>query len=306
MLTTVESQYRRVILEFLDNAKSEESVRAIMDLISQGRIEEAVAYTERYTNNFGATTLAAMLLAANTETKIFLAQIPQAVSAGIAFDPTDERAASVIRETSWKFAQDLNRSQRDTIRAVLAQSQLKGLTTEETARAIRNSIGLTPTQHRAIQNYERLLREGSMDALTRDLRDRRSDRSVRSTKPLSEKQIASMVDRYRDRYLQHRATTIARTEGNRAANVARHEALKQMVEKAGIDPAKVRRTWVSHKDHRTRTTHRPHIGLDGQQVGLDEPFVSPSGAALMTPGDSSAPAKETINCRCTTTTQILP
>jgi hypothetical protein len=45
-------------------------------------------------------------------------------------------------------------------------------------------------------------------------------------------------------------------------------------------------------------TDQRHAELDGDEVGLNEPFDSEDGP-IMYPGDPSASAAMTINCRCT-------
>lgn len=54
------------------------------------------------------------------------------------------------------------------------------------------------------------------------------------------------------------------------------------------------RRWISHRDSRTRLTHRL---ADGQERPLGEPYWV-GGAPMMHPGDQSAPISEWINCRC--------
>lgn len=54
--------------------------------------------------------------------------------------------------------------------------------------------------------------------------------------------------------------------------------------------------WLSHKDARTRPTHRL---ADGQEQPIDQPFFV-GGYPMMHPGDQSAPIGEWINCRCNT------
>lgn len=44
--------------------------------------------------------------------------------------------------------------------------------------------------------------------------------------------------------------------------------------------------------------HEEYDGLDGQVVGIDEPF-DVGGHAMMFPGDPSAPVEEVVNCHCT-------
>lgn len=55
------------------------------------------------------------------------------------------------------------------------------------------------------------------------------------------------------------------------------------------------KTWVSMKDNRVRHTHRV---MNGQRVGMQDSFTSPTGVRLEFPGDPSAPIEEIANCRC--------
>ena len=57
------------------------------------------------------------------------------------------------------------------------------------------------------------------------------------------------------------------------------------------------KTWITRRDANVRDSHQ---SIDGQKRGIDEPFIAPSGALLLTPGDTSlgAAAAEVVNCRC--------
>lgn len=81
---------------------------------------------------------------------------------------------------------------------------------------------------------------------------------------------------------------IARTEIGRAENSGRMDSYKQ-AEKQGL---KLTKKWLSTIDNRTRTSHQ-HLNL--QERDLDDTFSN----GLMFPCDNG-PAKEVINCRCTT------
>jgi hypothetical protein len=98
-----------------------------------------------------------------------------------------------------------------------------------------------------------------------------------------------MVGRYRERYVKHRAETIARTESLRAANLGSFEAWRQAIEDSDLfDPSEVKRKWITARDDRVRPDHR---GAAGQKRGLREPFTV-GGIAVMFPPHQP-------NCRCT-------
>jgi hypothetical protein len=52
--------------------------------------------------------------------------------------------------------------------------------------------------------------------------------------------------------------------------------------------------WVTRRDERVR---HEHSAADGQRVPRDQPFIV-GGYPMMHPGDRSAPARLTVNCRC--------
>jgi hypothetical protein len=106
-------------------------------------------------------------------------------------------------------------------------------------------------------------------------------------------------------YTESRARRIVRTETTRAANKGHMQGARDL-------PFEVNKIWVSAKDERTRGLSNPngnhkhdqydHWELDGQEVELEKPFSSTSAMGVEVdveqPGDETAPAGFTINCRC--------
>ncbi len=91
---------------------------------------------------------------------------------------------------------------------------------------------------------------------------------------------------------KERATTIARTEINRASNYAHArnaEEAKRIAESAGMV---VLKRWSTAMDERVRESH-VQAGLVGW-IPYEQNF--PNG--LSRPYHPGAPGKETINCRC--------
>ena len=77
---------------------------------------------------------------------------------------------------------------------------------------------------------------------------------------------------------------------------------RQAVETGALDPESIRRKWVTSGDERVRNSHN---ALNGQERGLEETWQGEDGT-LRFPGDPSAPASETVQCRCVLTTRLTP
>lgn len=220
-------------------------------------------------------------------------------SVDIGFNPGEAEAAALLRQSKLEFIRELKKAEREAIRRAMSRALSEGMGAAQAARLFQNSIGLTDFQNGIVDSFERQLRSLDPESLTRVLRDRRFDRTIsraiRDAERLTEKQITTMVDRYRSRMIAMRAETIARTEGLSTVNRARHAALSQVAATADIKMENIVRVWRATIDGRTRDTHR---AMSGQKRGAKEKFRSPSGAKLLHPGDRSAPAAEVINCRC--------
>ena len=223
----------------------------------------------------------------------------------VGLNPRLEQFAITMTSTRIR---EIDQTTRDTIRQVIQSGIAEGDDPFAIARRIRGSIGLTQRQEAAVNNYERMLRALDPTALERKLRDRRSDgtveRAILNDKALTDKQIRSLVDRYRDRYIKYRANVIARTESIRAVQGAQWELFQDMINKGQIDARQVRRTWIHTGDAHVRNAHLQIPSLNPRGVGQAETFASPLGPILY-PGDPSALAANTIQCRCAVFARII-
>lgn len=235
------------------------------------------------------------------------------------FNARNSRAEAWLRDKSSSLITRLVDETRTTIQATLQDGMIRGANPRNTALDIVGRIdpitgkrtggvvGLTPHQEAWSRSFRQNLTDLNPAYFTKKLRDRRFDplveRAVRDGKPLSVADIDKMVLSYRNRALKHRGDQIARTESLQALNAADYESTKQVVEMGAARPKDVKREWDSAGDTAVRFSHRE---MDGQVVGLDEPFRSPHGSLLMHPGDISlgATADEVIACRCRTKTVI--
>ena len=229
----------------------------------------------------------------------------------IIFDQTNVRATDQMRANSLRLVTNFSAGQRAATQQALVEAVQAGLNPRDAARAFRNSIGLTARQTRAVANFRRLLGEQSLEALTRELRDRRFDSTVRRAfgagEPLSPSQIDRMVDRYYARSVKHRAEVIARTEALRSAHAGTQELYDQAIGAGTLRADELFRTWITAGDERVRDFDdgpTSHVVMNGQQRPVNEPFRSGAGSQLMFPGDPAAPGFDTVQCRCVVTTRF--
>ena len=304
LLARESARVRRAFRRFLDDVRSDDVRRQVRLALERRGVEDALQVIDAHVVRLGGVVTQVFQNAAAAEAPALVRQLGRAHIA-VTFDPTYPRAAELMRRNRLEFVREFTRGQRQTTRAALVEALQIGAGPIQTARIFRDSIGLTEVQRGAVANYRRLLEDGDSAALARDLRDRRFDpsvaRAIADEEPLGAEKISRMVDQYRNRYLQYRAETIARTETLRTIAEARREALEQVLEQVGLPRGTTKRTWRATQDARTRDTHAE---MDEQVRGMDEPFESPSGVLLMFPGDPGAPPEEVINCRCTETYSI--
>lgn len=293
LLAKQEATVRRDFMAFVSTVTSPEILKKVRLLLAKGDIRGALDMADEYVVRLSGFIPRVFSNVASAE----IDRLGRQAGIAIDFDPGNERAADLMESSRLEFVTNFTRTQRKVTRDALTAALRSGAGAQEAADAFRDSIGLNEAQAAAVDNYRRLLEAGSSEALDRAVRDRRFDSTVagaiRSGDPLKPSQIDRMVDRYQSRMLDLRAETIARTETHRVANQARQESFEQSLEQTGFNEDDVIRRWAAVKDKRTRDTH---YAMDGQEVGLHEPFISPSGAELMFPGDPKAPADETINC----------
>lgn len=90
-----------------------------------------------------------------------------------------------------------------------------------------------------------------------------------------------------------RAILIARTEATTASNLGAEQGAKTWLKEVG---QKGYKEFIGRDDERERHTHRE---LNGKIIPIEEKF-SFGGSLALLPGDTTLPAKERIQCRCTT------
>jgi len=292
---------RRAFLKAVAFIKNERTLGELADLLSVGRIDVALESVERAMRTV-ANTVSNTAIATGASTAEVIAEN---LNVAFSFNQVNERAIGIVQRSNFELIRNFTQEQtRATQRAIL-DGLNTGANPIEQARRFRDSIGLTDRQQSTVGNFRRLLQEGDTGALTRGLRDKRFDGTIRRVfaagEKLTESQVSTMTTRYADRLLKHRSEVIARTESLRAVNQADHEAWVQATEEGVVKKEELIREWVPANDFVVRDSHE---AMRGQEAILEEPFISGLGNQLMFPGDPAAPGEDTINCRCVITTRI--
>jgi hypothetical protein len=263
-------------------------------------------------------------------------QSPVLNQAKFAFNRLNPALISWLENYSLNLIREVEKGTVAAVRNVLVEGMKAGKNPIDQARQIKQSVGLTESQAKAVANYrkeletfhlkrsakswglgnERSTKGGitvhDVDPKTgkpkdgiehRRLRDQRHDgqlkRAIESRKPIKPEVIDRMVDRYQERMIKARAQTIARSESLRATNVGIHEAWRQAIEERKVDGNLVRKRWVLAKDERTcRICTGIFKAQPKRGIPLDASFANPNGLPLK--GPIAHP-----NCRCTTFVQLF-
>ncbi len=302
LLLTAEPALAAAFLQMVVTIKSSLTLEDIAEALERGRFDQALdralraapLLSEAYADQF---------VAAARDTAKFLNKGIGDIQ--IIYNQTNTAAVNAMQENMLRLVRGFTISQRETVRQVIIDGIRRGLNPREVALNFRNSIGLTARQEGAVRAFQTALEELDATALTRSLRDRRFDRTVTAAiergEALTGKQIETMVTRYRERMLTHRAVTIARTEALRSTHQGARALYDQAIEEGQLRASDLTQEWHTAADERVRASHE---AMNGQLQPYGTPFVSGKGNLLRYPGDPAAPGDEVINCRCALGTRI--
>ena len=299
LIAKLEPKIRKAFLQGIHRIKSSMDLKEIENLLQLGKIDEALRSTQAAIDKL-ANDIISYTIVAGKDTANLLEDV---LNVQITFDQTNIRAVNAMRQNKLRMVREFTDEQRRATREALTSGITQGVNPRVQALAFRDSIGLTLKQQQAVNNYRRLLENNSSEALSRKLRDKRFDssveRAIKDGQVLDKSTIDRMVTRYQERYIRYRSEVIARTEALRSAHEGSEEMYAQAIESGSLNPEKLIRTWVTAKDERVRSSH---AAMSGQTRAIGQPFTTGEGFNLMRPGDSTAPASETVQCRCIVTT----
>jgi hypothetical protein len=195
----------------------------------------------------------------------------------------------------------------DTTRTAIAEAIRDGITMQlppqTIARNVREMVGLTQKQYRAVINYRKQLEarsnlQGIRPATLRriGLRDQKTVARHFREGHLTPEKIDKMVDRYYKSLISMRADAIARTEAFRAVEMGEQLSWEKAVADGLVREGDITRKWVTARDDRVRPEHAAIPGMNRDGVGLKEPFKTPGGPVMQPPYG--------VNCRCSVVYRI--
>lgn len=311
-----EPQVRKAFLYAVYQMRDRAQISQIVRMLEQGNVEgaiRAVGLDPAQLRSLDQTISQAFEASGNMAAR----SVPVSYTADgfrtvFQFNIRNPAAENWLSQSAAKMVQEITMDQEVMIRETLVDGLSKGLNPRTTAldlvgrvsaqtgRREGGLIGLTSSQAQWVRSYrEALESDNPLEALSRNLRDRRFDaavrRAVRDETRLTSDQIGDMVDAYENRALKFRANAIARSETITALHEAQQQSFEQAVAEGAVNPDAVGWVWRATHDARTRDIHAV---MDGQKVSLGEYFVDGDGNQLEYPGDPAAPPETTINCRC--------
>lgn len=303
----MEGKLRSAFLRAVKTLKDQVDIDTLVEAINTGDVNQAMAILgidqkfvdvlngsgqEASIQSFRSAIQEVFAEGASTAAK----ELPSSIGTKLSFNLFNPETVKFLESYSLPLIQQISSNTRDAVRDVLVQSFRQGGHPYEQARTIKTFIGLTANQAQAVSNYRKALSSQSTlrQSLQRSLRDGRFDssiqRAIRNNTGLSQDQIDKFTQRYEERFIQHRAKTIARSESIRASNKGQRALWKQAREQ-GLLSKDVQRRWIVTGDDRDCDECD---ALDGISVGLDEEF-SPG---VMDPGDPHS------DCRCSQSLMI--
>lgn len=214
---------------------------------------------------------------------------------------TNPYAVEAVRQYTFDLIRNISAETRDAVRLSVTTAVSQGRPPAAIARDFKQTIGLTVEQEQSVQNYRKYLENLSREALQRESRDKRYDRTVERAietgKALPKAKIDELVAAFRRKREAQRSLTIARTESMSAMDLGQDIALEQTKQDGALALDLVQ-FWNVTVDSREREAHLlvPSMNPDGVPYG--EFFQTLLGPMRYPRDRKYGKAANVINCRC--------
>lgn len=273
---------RKVFTHAAKSARASVDVRGLENALQERsfvRAQNAVDFAldtleHRLRRDLPKSLRAAVVAGGLAEAKLVRSKGFRSAKANLAvsFNATNDKATKWAERRSAQRVTEIGRDARASIREIVGSMFDRGVSSRSAARQIREVVGLTSDQASAVARLRASLEnaDGStVSAFAGKLNFKVPEGGA------SEEQIDAWTERYADKLLDHRASMIARTEANDAANEGQRELWQQSVANGWLGEDS-KRKWIAGGPNMCAICEE----MDGQTVGLDEPFVLPDGEEI--------------------------
>lgn len=259
LASRLEPGFRRQFLLAARAANGRIDLEALAAALASGQVGavEAAAQIEVFSAELG--TLAPLLRRGFLLGAAVAHDGLQRAGLAMRFDLVNPYAVTWTEAHAAELVTGVTAETREAIRRLVERAFREGRDVRETARAIRDIVGLTGRQATAVDNfYERLIAEGV---------------------PVD--RAAARAGKYAEAQLRWRASNLSRTEVIDASAEGQQTLWREARTQGLLDPARTRRIWLVSRDGRLDLEICEP--MDGQEVGLEEPFTTGDGRRIMRP-----------------------
>lgn len=298
ILQELEPELRQALVDAFNGMRKDVDMRALADAVERGDLDGVERALNVDEGSFAPYVIVA--------TMIFLRY-------GTAFAPTLGRGArfdatGALPAGQAVMADNVERMTREA-REIARDMAIQGVGRRETARRIRDVIGLSRPQASYVENMRTRLESGDPAQLRailngQTLRDKRYDpaikKAIETGKPFSAAKVDQMTAAYARKLQAQRAKDMAAAEAQQYAETSKFEAAGQTAAKVG---GQVRKTW-RHSRIWLRA-RMDHVAMSGVSViGERTPFMV-GGTPMLYAHDPAGGARNNANCRCRTNYRII-
>lgn len=217
------------------------------------------------------------------------------------FDILDENAVNSFRRYRVKSLNDFVYGTVKAVENALERAIRKGKNKKQLITTFKNTLGLTPKQEVAYNNYVSALEKNSLMAFYYQNRDKSKDKiineAIANGVVLNERQIQQLGDLYLERSKEQRLGEFAFGTALTIASIGEYESFVQAIADDSLDENRLKKYWITSGDERVRANHVviPQMNRDG--VGFLDIFQTPLGP-MRYPRDPLGLIENTANCRC--------
>lgn len=201
----------------------------------------------------------------------------------VQFNVLNEKHVEAVRQMVSRVFDVLKPEVRDVVREHIGNGLRIGANPRETARHLRELIGLSPSQAQYVRNFADALRSGDLARVRGyGLLDKRF-----SLENLTPEKIDRIVDAYRKAWIASHANTVSRSATMQAMRVGNRLTWIDAMDRGVVPRGRVMKRWL-HLDN--QPDPRPHhVAMQGEVVHIESPYSN---------GDMHAGDGDPWNCHC--------